>query len=712
MSSSLEASSFITNLLPVLAQRGTTVKFLRKAQELHGLILTSTPTASKSPYAFNNILSMYVRCGSLSDARKVFDCMPQRNVVTYNALVSAHSSSPRLGVFCFQLLTRMQEERLTPNASTFTSLLKASSTIKNWILGCMIHAQCLKFNYLMNVHVQTSLLGMYSNCGDLVHANKVFSYMVQADSFAWDSLIFGHIGNGDIIECFQLFKTMLRTAVIPTHFTFSMLLNACSRLRDYRTGKLLHAQLILSGVCADLPLHNALLDMYCNCGDVITALDVFKKIDNPDSVSWNSMISGYAENRDGESAMRMFVQFAQRSLSPPDGYTFASIISATCAFQAEYYGKPLHAQVEKAGLGSNVYIVSTLLTLYFNNNEADSAQKIFSSVSEKDIVLWTDMIVGHCRIGDTDGSLRLFHGMFQNGLEIDKFTLSAILNTCAEGATLRQGEMVHCLVMKKGCGSEMSICGNLVDMYAKNGDLKSSKVVFSLTNKPDLKCWNAMLGGYGYHGQPEHAFGTFNEIINNGLEPDEVTFLSLLTSCSHCGLFIKAKHLWNCMKEKGIKPGPKHYSCMIALLSRAGLLEEAEEFIIEELPVGDYHHLKAWRILLSYCVRYGDLIVGIRASRHVLDLDATDSATNILVSNFYAAVGRWDGVREMRRKIKETVIEKDPGFSWLEGMKNKTCVFSSLDLSHPQSGIMEAMLHGLLETMTHSEVGEFDLTGQ
>lgn len=708
MPPSLEASSII-DLLPVLVQKCASITVLRKARELHGLIVTSVPTPSKSPYVFNNIISMYVRCGSLTDARALFDNMPQRNTVTYNALISAYSSSPHLGVLVFRLLAQLQHDRLSPNGSTFTSLLQASSTIKNQTLGSVIHAQCLKFGFLHNIRIQTSLLGMYSNCGDLDSAYKVFSCMVHVDSVAWNSLIFGHIENGEIRESFKLFRSMLRTEVSPTQFTYSMLLNACCRLRDYHTGQLLHAQVILSGAYVDLPLHNALLDMYCSCGDTVTALDVFERIESPDLVSWNSMIAGYAENGDGEKAMRMFIQFLRRSLCVPDEYTFAAAISATCTFPAPDYGKPLHAKVEKAGLQSSVYVGSTLLAMYFSNEEAESTHKIFDSLSEKDVVLWTEMIAGHCRIGDTNGALRFFLGILQDGLKIDSFALSATLNACAEGATLRQGEMIHSLVVKTGYDSEMSVCGNLVDMYAKNGDLKAAELIFSLTTRPDLKCWNTMLGGYGCHGEPEKAFRTFNKIINHGLEPDQVTFLSLLATCSHCGLVSNAKYFWNCMKEKGIKPGPKHYSCMIALLSRAGLLEEAEE-MITEFPFGNYH-LELWRILLSSCVRYGDLRIGIRAAEQVLSLDADDSATNILLSNLYAATGRWDAVKEMRRKVKGFMLEKEPGLSWLEAVNNKIHVFSSGDQSHLQNGEIQVVLHTLLGNKTHFDPDEFDLTG-
>jgi pentatricopeptide repeat protein len=189
----------------------------------------------------------------------------------------------------------------------------------------------------------------------------------------------------------------------------------------------------------------------------------------------------------------------------------------------------------------------------------------------------------------------------------------------------------------------------LIDMYVKNGDLHSAQSIFSQVSNPDLKCWNSMLGGYSHHGMAMEALQLFEEIINFGLRPDQVTFLSLLSTCNHSGLVEKGKFLWNYMKENGLSPGPKHYSCMVSLLSRAGLLDEAEEIIVGS-PFREEDNLELWRILLSSCVIRGNLRVGVHAAEQVLRFDAEDSATHILLSNLYAAAGRWDGVAEMRRK--------------------------------------------------------------
>lgn len=630
--------------------------------------------------------------------------MPQRTLVSYNALIAAYSRSPHNAHLAFDLFSELQiTDRLTPNGLTFTSLLQAASCLEQHSLGSSLHSIGVKSGFLDDIRVQTSLLGLYSNCGDLECAKKVFCFIIDKDVVAWNSIIYGFMKNEKIAEGLHYFGNMVRSGATPCQFTYSVVLNACSRLGDYDTGQLTHAQVIATGIPADLPLHNALLDMYCSCGDKQTALTVFSRIENPDLVSWNSMIAGYSGDGDGEKIMDIFVRFWRTSFAKPDEYTFAAVINATGSFAALRYGKPLHAQVTKTGFHSSVYVASTLISMYFKNGETDSAQKIFCFLVEKDVVLWTDMITGYSRIDDGESAIRCFHGMLQEGHKIDSFALSSATSACADLAILMQGEMIHSQAVKTGYDVEMSVSGSLIDMYAKIGHLQAAELILSQVSRPDLKCWNSILGGYGHHGKVNEAFEVFDEIRKHGLTPDRVTFLSLLAACSHCGLVDKGKYLWTQMKATGITPGPKHYSCMISLLSRAGLLVEAEEMITESPFCDDY--LEMWRTLLSSCVGNRNLRIGLHAAEQILSIDAGDRATTVLLTNLYAAAGKWDGVAEMRKKMRGLMLEKDPGLSWIEVMKN-IHVFSSGDKSHPNFDEMQAEMHRLKGNLMISETDE------
>ncbi|XP_051140480.1 pentatricopeptide repeat-containing protein At3g50420 [Andrographis paniculata] len=682
-----KASSIAATLL---VQRCTATTSLRRARQLHAYLLTTqrSPNVTES-FLHNNILFMYARCGSFEDAHQVFDKMPQRKVVSFNALISAYSRSRHHAHSAFPLLDRMRHELFSYNELTATSILQASAVIGDLAVGSSLHAWSLKLGFLDNVHVQTSLLGMYSKCGDVNCAEKVFIHMIDKDGVAWNSIISAYAKNGRFLKGLQAFGKMLRNGVQASSVTYSLLLNACAKFEDYDRGKLVHAQALLQGIYADLPLQNALLDMYCSCRNTDAAFAVFARINNPDLVSWNSMMGGYSESGDGEKLMNMFVQLLRESPFKPDEYTFLAVVSGTVGFPARACGEPVHALIEKTGVSGNVYVAGALVSMYFRNDDSLSSQKIFSLCADKDSVLWTDMIAGHVKIGECEDALKFFHGMYLEGCDLDSFALSSALSACADLATLRQGEMIHCLAIKTGSESEDCVCNGLIDMYAKNGELRAAAQMFSCLPNGDLMCWNSMLTAFGHHGMAKEAFQIFYQMLKRWHLPDQVTFLSLLSACSHCGMVDVCRYVWNLMDEHSLQPGRKHYSCVIGLLSRAGLWEEAEEMINRSPFREDY--VESWRMILSSCVRRGNLQVGIYAAEKILSVCVDDCAANILIAKLYAASGRWNDVKETWRRMRHLMVEKDPGLSWIE-IQNNVHVFGSGDQSGEIKDVLGKMI--------------------
>ncbi|XVF61899.1 hypothetical protein PTKIN_Ptkin08bG0171700 [Pterospermum kingtungense] len=255
--------SYETSYLVSVVQKCTSITTLKKARQLHALLLTTSPPSLHfpSPYLHNNLTSMYARCNSLLDAEKVFDKTPSRNVVSYNALISAYSRAPNHANLAFTLFSKMGFEYLRPNGATFTSLFQAACLAEDRLIGSLLHALVLKYGFLGDVCVQTSLLGMYSNCGDMESANEVFGCIDGKDVVAWNSTIFGNLRNDKIKEGLALFFDMVKCGVFPTSFTYSMVLNACGRVGNYGFGKVIHARIVVSNIVVDLPLQNALLDI-------------------------------------------------------------------------------------------------------------------------------------------------------------------------------------------------------------------------------------------------------------------------------------------------------------------------------------------------------------------------------------------------------------------------------------------------------------------
>ncbi|KAI3968450.1 hypothetical protein MKW92_020313 [Papaver armeniacum] len=346
------------------------------------------------------------------------------------------------------VLSEMRTQGFRPNNSTFTSLLGACYALEDQLVGSKVHCQVFKFGFVEDVRVQTSLLGMYSHCGNMESAAEVFGGMADRDSIAWNSMIFACMKNDKLGEGVQMFGKMVGTVIV------------CD-------------------LSADVPLENALLDIYCKCGYMETALCLFKYMEKPDMVSWNSMISGYSDNGDGNMVVSLFIQLCRISYRKPNEYTLAAVISGTGDLPASYYGKHLHAQVQKLGFESSVFVGSTLIYMYFKNEEARSAQRLFSAMPTKDVITWTEMVSGHTRLGDCVNAIKFFNKMQEEGHKLDNFSISNVLSSCADMTDLRQGEMIHYQVVKAGFEEDMCVCGCLVDMYAKNGDLKAAIFFFA-----------------------------------------------------------------------------------------------------------------------------------------------------------------------------------------------------------------------------------------
>ncbi|CAL9058007.1 unnamed protein product [Musa banksii] len=653
---------------------------LRKARQLHALIVVATPRGS-SPFLFNNLLSLYVKCGALSHARKLFDAMPSRNLVSYNAMIAAYSWYPPGAHSAFQIFRESRLAGLGPGASTLSSLIRAAAALREPLLSRALHSVVVRHGLLNNVCVQTALLGMYSDSGSPEAAESIFSEMGEGDVVAWNAIILSNVKHGKIEQGLRHFFRMIETGLVPDNSTFSIVFNACGRLENPNRGRIVHAKMIKSEMEPDIPLQNALISMYSSCGDMTTALLVFERIEKPGLVSWNSVIAGYSDVGEGEKAMEVFIELQTLSFygGPcPDEYTVATVVSATATLPSICYGKPLHAHAIKSGLEFSIFVGNTLINMYFINDDPDSARKLFNCIQIKDVIIWTEMVVGHSRLGEGELAMKYFYHMLEEEHKVDSFSLSSALNSSADLAVLKQGEMIHSQVVKAGYEANLCVCGSLVDMYAKNGNLEGARSVFYRIKDPDLKCWNSLIGGYGNYGNAEQAFELFNKMVKKGLQPDHVTYLSLLSTCSHSGMVERGRFYWFCMTADGIMPAFKHYTCMVNLLSRSGLLQEAEGFVMRS------HFSKSpelWRILLSSCVIFRNLEIGVHAAEKVLISEPDDSPTYILLSNLYASLGRWDAVAGMRKQFRGLMVEKEPGLSWIE-IKNAVHAFSADDNTH------------------------------
>ncbi|CAN1285224.1 Pentatricopeptide repeat-containing protein At4g13650 [Linum perenne] len=310
----------------------------------------------------------------------------------------------------------------------------------------------------------------------------------------------------------------------------------------------------------------------------------------------------------------------------------------------------------------------------------DDAIKLFEEMNIKDNISWNGLISGFAQSGHLEEALKVFSQMNKAEVEPSVFTFTSAVSAAGNLAEIKQGKHIQAMIFKRGFDSEIEISNALITMYAKCGSISDAKRKFlEMPEKSDIS-WNAMITAYSQHGDGLEAVDHFENMKQTGALPNHVTFVGVLTACSHVGLVNEGLCYFESMsKEYGLVPKPEHYACVVDLLSRAGLLSRAKKFV-EEMPIKP--DAMVWRTLLSACVVHKDVELGEVAAQHLLDLEPEDSATYVLLSNMYAVSRKWNYRDRTRQMMKNRRVKKEPGRSWIE-VKNKSHAFFVGDRLHP-----------------------------
>lgn len=470
-----------------------------------------------------------------------------------------------------------------------------------------------------------------------------------------------------------------RGSMEPDRTIYNNLLKKCTQLGKVKEGRLVHAHILHSHFRDDLVLQNTILNMYAKCGALDDARKLFDEMPCKDMVTWTALITGYSQNDRAEDALVLFPQMLRLGLQP-NGFTLSSLLKASGAGPSDKNGRQVHAFSFKSGYDSNVYVGSSLVDMYARFGHMNEARLIFDALVSKNEVSWNALIAAHARKSEGGHALRLFTEMQREDFKPTHFTYSSVFSACASTGSLEQGKWVHAHMMKSG-GQLVAFVGNtLLDMYAKSGSIEDAKKVFDRLVKRDVVSWNSMLTGYAQHGLGKETLQRFEEMLRTGIEPNEVTFLCVLSACSHAGLLDEGQYYFELMNKYKVEPQVEHYVTIVDLLGRAGLLDRAERFI-KEMPIEPA--AAVWGALLGACRMHKNMELGAYAAERVFELDPYDSGPHVLLSNIYASAGRWSDVAKVRKMMKESGVKKEPACSWVE-IENAVHIFVANDDAHPQ----------------------------
>lgn len=598
------------------------------------------------------------------------------------------------------------------------SLYRLLQDCRSLAAGRQVQELIAENGFANDLFLASHLIRMFTFFKSLCDAKQVFSKLASPSAFVWSAIISAHTHLGQAHQAIDLYYQMqLQPNAIPNEFVFVSVLKACVKTIDLRHGKLIHTHVLESGLESKIIVINTLIDFYAKCGALEDACNIFVNAISRDVVTWNVMIGGYSHNKHIEGAVLLFEQMQENGLEPnhvtwnaliggyaqdgkgavslmffekmqmqgthPGQATYVSIVQVCSSMASLERAKIVHVQILESIFKMDFVIGSSLIDMYVKFGNLECARCVFNSLKEKDVVTWNAMIAGYAQHGHGHLAFQLFLQMQDVDIRPDNFTFVSIVKACTSIAAVEQGKEIHSLVIENGLGSDVYIGSALIDMYCKWHSLEDGCRVFKTLPQLNIVTWNAMLSGYAQHRTFKEALMLFELIKSKGFTPDSVTFVSLLSACSHEGLVDEAFHRLESMKTAhGIEPSLDHYDCMLDILGRAGHLNEALQFQ-RTTPYSPQD--TGWRSLLNHCLTHGSIELGKQCFEKVTNLDEKDSASYVLMSQLCAATGKWEDAVKLEEQRKSVGAQKKPGMAFIE-IGNQVHQFLVGDVNYPAVG--------------------------
>lgn len=580
-------------------------------------------------------------------------------------------------------------------------------------------------------HLALKLIKVYSNSGDLQRARHLFDTIPKPDLRTWTVLISAltrHNRSAEAIQCYDDFRR--RSCLEPDKLLLLSVTKACASLRDVVNAKRVHEDAIRFGFCSDVMLGNALIDMYGKCRSVEGARLVFDVMPFRDVISWTSMASCYLNCGLLREALGAFREMGSNGVRP-SSVTVSSILPACADLKDLKSGREVHGFVLRNGMGGNVYVSSALVNMYASCLSIGQAQSVFDSMSQRDTVSWNVLVTAYFLNKECEKGLSVFSRMMSEGVELNyaswnaviggcvqngctekalevliqmqklgfkpnQITITSVLPACTNLESLRGGKQIHGYIFRHRFFHDLTTTTALIFMYAKCGDLQLSHRVFSMMPKRDTVSWNTMIIANSMHGNGEEALLLFQEMLDSGVRPNSVTFTGVLAGCSHSRLVDEGLMIFYSMsRDHSVEPDADHYSCMVDVLSRAGRLEEAYQFI-KKMPIKPT--AGAWGALLGACRVYKNVELGRIAANKLFEIEPDNPGNYVLLSNILVTAKLWSEASETRKLMRDRGVMKNPGCSWIQ-VRNRVHTFVVGDKSNHQSDEIYRFLEDMGEKM-------------
>ncbi|GMN35628.1 hypothetical protein TIFTF001_005410 [Ficus carica] len=691
-----------------------------------------------NPFVETKLVSMYAKCGYLSDARRVFDGMRERNLFTWSAMIGACSREQRWKEV-LKLFFLMIGDGVLPDKFLLPKILEACGNCGSFETANALHSTVVRCGFSGSIRVNNSILAVYAKCGKMNWARRFFENMnrrdmvswnaiisgfcqkgqmeeatrlfdamreegtepglvtwnimiasynqsgltdvamglmkkmedlgITPDVFTWTSMISGFAQNNRRSQALDLFKEMLLAGVKPNAVTITSAVSACASLKSLGKGMEIRGFAIKIGLIDDVLVGNSLIDMYSKCGEMEAAQEVFDMIIDKDVYTWNSLIGGYC--------------------------------------QAGYCGKAceLFMKMQESDVAPNVITWNVMISGYIQNGDEDQAMDLFRRMEKdgkvkRNTASWNSLIAGYLQLGEKDKALGIFRKMQSCRVSPNLVTMLSVLPACANLLAAKKVREIHCCTLRKNLESELPVLNSLVDTYAKAGNLSYSRTIFDKMLSKDIITWNSIISGYVLHGFSNVALELFDHMKRSGLKPNRGTFLSIIYAYSLSGLMDEGKLAFSSITEEyNIVPGLEHYVAMLDLYGRTGRLGEAMEFI-ENMPVEP--DSSVWAALLTASRTHRNISFTVRALDNILDLEPGNYLIQLFRAQVDTLIVKSENDLKVRKLEKENATKRHLGRCWIE-LKNRVHTFVNGDQSEPY---LYPWIHDIVGKVSKSDFHE------
>ncbi|VFQ79858.1 unnamed protein product [Cuscuta campestris] len=567
--------------------------------------LNDLRTGQPSLYSYNKAIGNLVKCGSIESALQLFDEMPESDVISWNTVICGlnRSGFPGKSLYFYK---RMIGQGIIENSSTFSSVLSICNNAGFYRQGFEMHCRVVVFGLNMNIYIVSALVDLYMKVGLVYLSLKLFYDLPERNLSIWN--------------------------------------------------------VVLRGICISAG------DFFFKGGKCIVfdAWKLFVVIPPEDVISWSSMVSCFASNGLLHDALQVF-QKMQSLGKTPSAQSLLGLLNVSIAGKHTLLGEQIHCFVLKLGFNyGNVLIQSALINMYGKCGDIESSVFLFENTPDPTLECCNSLMTSllHCNI--IKDVFELFCFMVEEGIGFDGVSLSSTLKALSLSASVSVNScgLLHCCAIKSGFVYDIAVTCSLIDTHSKSGHLSRSQQVFRELLSPNAICFTAMINAYARLGKGSETLKMFEAMIREGLEPDEVTFLCVLMGCSHSGMVTEARTVFDSMSTvHGISPDRRHYSCMVDLLGRIGLVSEAEELIQSAALEGDS---VLWSSLLRSCRTHRNEQAGRRAAEKLMKLCPDSPAVWLQVSNFYSEIGDFDASVQLREVAVARKLSREIGYSLID----------------------------------------------